>query len=291
MISVISLLVVLTLSILITRIATVALVHTGMSREAARFQARSAFTGVGFTTSEAEQVVNHPVRRRIILLLMLLGNAGIVSAISSLMLTFVNVNTGMPLWARIGVLLTGIAVLWALATSSVVDRWLSLWISWALERWTDLDVRDYEALLQLQGEYEIVEMLVEPDDWWANKSLAELRLQDEGVLVLGIQRADGRYVGAPRGDTVIEPGDELLLYGRETVLHDLDCRKKGRPGDRAHARMVALQKEVMRKESLGDRIITELEKLERELEELEHEVVEMEEEPVPDKVQDGAGEG
>lgn len=290
MISVISLLVVLTLSILITRIATVALVHTGMSREAARFQARSAFTGVGFTTSEAEQVVNHPVRRRIILLLMLLGNAGIVSAISSLMLTFVNVNTGMPIWARIGVLLVGIAVLWALATSSVVDRWLSLWISWALERWTDLDVRDYEALLQLQGEYEIVEMLVEPDDWWANKSLSELRLQDEGVLVLGIQRADGRYIGAPRGNTVIEPGDELLLYGRETVLHDLDCRKQGRRGDQAHARMVAIQRETMRRENLEDQIVTELEKLERELEELEHEVVaELEEEGASDGAQPGAG--
>ncbi len=290
MISVISLLVVLTLSILITRIATVALVHTGMSREAARFQARSAFTGVGFTTSEAEQVVNHPVRRRIILLLMLLGNAGIVSAISSLMLTFVNVNTGMPIWARIGVLLAGIAVLWALATSSVVDRWLSLWISWALERWTDLDVRDYEALLQLQGEYEIVEMLVEPGDWWAHKSLAELRLQDEGVLVLGIQRADGRYIGAPRGDTVIEPGDELLLYGREMVLHDLDCRKRGRRGDQAHARMVEIQREVMRKENLEDHIVTELEKLERELEELEHEVVaELEEEGASGSAQDGSG--
>ena len=37
-------------------------VATGTSSELARFQARSAFTGVGFTTSEAESVVLHPVR-------------------------------------------------------------------------------------------------------------------------------------------------------------------------------------------------------------------------------------
>lgn len=84
-----SLRVVLSVSILITRIATIALTHTGLSRETARFQARSAFTGAGFTTDEAESAVNHPVRRRMLMLLMLLGNAGIVTAISSMMLTFV----------------------------------------------------------------------------------------------------------------------------------------------------------------------------------------------------------
>jgi hypothetical protein len=89
MLAAISLLVVLSLSILITRIATVALAHTGLSQETARFQARSAFTGVGFTTTEAESVDNHPVRRRILMLLMLLGNAGIVTAVASMMLTFV----------------------------------------------------------------------------------------------------------------------------------------------------------------------------------------------------------
>ena len=72
MLSIISLLVVLTLSILVTRIATVALTYTGLSRESARFQARSAFTGVGFTTNESEKVVNHPLRRKILMLLMLL---------------------------------------------------------------------------------------------------------------------------------------------------------------------------------------------------------------------------
>src|SRR5699024_9833199 len=89
MIAAISLFIVVFLSVLITRIATIALTHTGLSRESARFQARSALTGSGFTTSESEKVVSHPVRRRIILLLMLIGNAGIVTAVSSLILTFV----------------------------------------------------------------------------------------------------------------------------------------------------------------------------------------------------------
>jgi len=37
-----------------------------LSVEAAHFQARSALTGVGFTTSESELIVGHPARRRIV---------------------------------------------------------------------------------------------------------------------------------------------------------------------------------------------------------------------------------
>jgi hypothetical protein len=88
MVALISVLVIVLLSLLVVRVATVALSLTGMSREAARFQARSALTGVGFTTSEAEDVVTHPVRRRIVGGLMLLGSAGLVTAVSSLILSF-----------------------------------------------------------------------------------------------------------------------------------------------------------------------------------------------------------
>ena len=46
MLPIVSILVIVGLSLLVTRVASVALVHTGLGREAARFQARSAFTGV-----------------------------------------------------------------------------------------------------------------------------------------------------------------------------------------------------------------------------------------------------
>lgn len=86
MIEVVSLLVVLVMSLIITRVATVALALTGMSQPAARFQARSALTGAGFTTSESERVVNHPVRRRVIMWLMLVGNTGLVLGASLMVL-------------------------------------------------------------------------------------------------------------------------------------------------------------------------------------------------------------
>ena len=109
-----------TVGLLITRVATVALTITGMSLEQARFQARSAFTGTGFTTSEAEAVVGHPARRRIVMTLMLVSGAGAVSVLGTLILTF--------------------------ARNPVVDRALRRVIERLLRRVTDLDSERSRAL-------------------------------------------------------------------------------------------------------------------------------------------------
>ncbi|MDI6886556.1 MAG: hypothetical protein QMD22_09525, partial [archaeon] len=53
-------LLVIFISFLVVRAAAIALMMTGMDEKRARFQALSAFTGTGFTTREAESVVNHP---------------------------------------------------------------------------------------------------------------------------------------------------------------------------------------------------------------------------------------
>ncbi len=252
MIPIISLLVALIISLLITRIATVALTLTGLSQQSARFQARSAFTGVGFTTTEAEKVVNHPVRRRILMLLMLLGNVGIVTVIASIILTFVDSTGGIAWYWSLLWLTLGLGFIWIVATSQWLDQRLSVLIGWALKRWAKMDVRDYAAVLHLSGDYGVMELQVEAEDWLAEKRLADLDLPDEGVLVLGIRRLDGTYVGAPKGPTRIKADDTLLLYGRSPVLADLDQRRADITGEAAHHRLVAEQRNVLAEQERED---------------------------------------
>lgn len=247
MTAILSLLLVVTLSILVTRVAAVALRHTGLARQTARFQARSAFSGAGFTTNESEKVVNHPVRRRIVLTLMLLGNAGIVTAVSSLILAFVaQGENGIPLAYKIGLLVTGLVVLWAVATSQWVDRLLSRLVDRALKRFTRLDVSDYEGLLHLAGDYRIVEVQVEDGGWLDNRPLAELRPDQEGVLVLGVLTEDGEWLGAPAGSVRPQSGDTLIVYGRAKAIRDLTERRAG--DERAHQDAIAEQERVAEQE-------------------------------------------
>lgn len=225
MVSVVSLLLVLALSMLVIRIGSVAFLMTGLSEDVARFQSLSAFSGTGFTTDEAENIVKHPARRRIATLLIRLGSIGVVSSIATLLLSFVGAGSAAPL--RLLVLLLGALVLFALARSPAFNRLLTPLIEHSLARYTTLDLRDYADLLHLREDYRIVEVEVGGHTWLANRTIGELSLSSEGILVLGVKRPGEDYIGAPPADLWLRSGDLLVLYGRKHRLHELSTRASG----------------------------------------------------------------
>ena len=251
MFAIASLLLIAALSLIVTRVATVVLVATGTAHHVARFQARSALTGSGFTTSESERVVNHPVRRRVIATLMLLGNVGLVGAASTAILGFQGGASGRAGW-RIAELGAGLLILVLVSRNRWLDRKFTDWTSRILRRHTDLPARDLAGLLKLSGDYTVQELAVAADDWIAGRSLADLGLRDEGIVVLGLTRSDGHYLGAPTGNTVICPGDNLVLYGRAGRLRELDDRKNGASGAQARAAAVREQEQIERDEAQSD---------------------------------------
>lgn len=237
MVAIATLLVVVTMTLVVNRVGAIALTATGLSGEVAHLQARSALTGVGFTTSESELIVNHPVRRRILLSLMLVGNAGLVTIIATLVVGLADSGNSGDTLIRVGTLLGGLLLILLGARSAVIDRLLTKAISWALRRFTTLDVRDYVQLLDLASNYAVAELGVESDSWLVEHQLADLHLPAEGVLVLGVRRADGSFIGAPRGNTEIHEHDTLIVYGYTDVLADLGTRKVGMAGDAAHVEL------------------------------------------------------
>ena len=67
-------------------------------------------------------------------------------------------------------------------------------------------------------------------------------------MVLGITRSNGDYLGAPDGETEVNSDDVLILYGRATVMRDLDERKRGYTGNMAHHQRMLDQKKIERQE-------------------------------------------
>lgn len=239
---------IISLSVLATRIGTLALVHTGISKETAKFQARSAFMGVGFTTNESEMVVNHPVRRRILTILIFLGNAGIITTISSAIFSFISLEGSGFFSLEVLVLCSGLLLLIFLSRSKWIDRKLSVIINKALQRYTRLDVRDYYNLLHLEGDYMVQEIKAEESNWITGKSLQNLQLDKEGLLVLGIKRANGEYTGAPTGTTEVKEGDIAIIYGHSSLLESLGKRQEGEEGNQQHEDASKVKSEAERKE-------------------------------------------
>ena len=246
MIALISLLLVILFSIIVVRLGSVALKMTGLSKDVAIFQAQSAFSGVGFTTSESEIVVSHPVRRRIIRILMMLGSAGLTSAMATLVLTFIGKSPQEMLYRGLW-LLIGLVALYLFARSEHIDRYMSKLFEKILDKWTTIRIYDYEQLLGLSKGYTISKIKVKEDSWLAGKTLKELELEREGIIVLGIYRkvnGKERYMGAPKPSTRIEVGDLIVCYGREDAIIELSKRLKGIKGDLQHKR--AIEKEKIR---------------------------------------------
>ena len=242
MLAAVSLFVIITLSALVTKVAAIALMHTGLSTEIAKFQARSAYTGSGYTSQESEKLMNHPVRRKIVYMLMLIGNAGIITTLSSLMLTFLLPNNRSSLVYSLIFIVVALSALWFAIKSKVVDRWLSKMIDRALKKYTNIDVKDYAAILHLSGEYQISELRVRKTSWLAGKTLLELDLISEGINVLGIQQKEGEYIGAPGGDDVINAGDVITMYGKAEIFKNIDARDDDFLGHWNHQKIVELEK-------------------------------------------------
>ena len=257
---VVALIIVLAMSLLVIRVATVALAFTGLSEELARFQTQSAFFGVGFTTKESEAITSHPVRRRIISVLMILGHAVFATAVSTMILSFMDKQN---ILARLLYIAAGVLILWIVFTREWGNRKLLRLISLALRRWTTLNVRDYSSLLHLASRYSVTETLVQPKDWVADKTLGQLDLTREGVLVLGVQKPDGTYIGAPTGRTQIAEKDTMILYGRQEALAELDRRRTGLRGDSAHEKAIAQQKVVVKEQTKQEREQERIRKLEQ----------------------------
>ncbi|MCK5113839.1 MAG: potassium transporter TrkA [Phycisphaerae bacterium] len=239
MLAVIGLLIVLLMALCVTRIASEALVLTGLTRSVARFQARSAYTGAGFTTSEAEVITSDPMRRKIIMWLMLLGHIGFVTVIGSAMLSLTSKH-GIDGWKHWVVLCCGIVFLLWLTFSKWVQKTMGRMISWALKKFAKIQVQDYKHLLHIGQEYGISAVHIPSGSWLGGMKVNGVFKYERQVVLLGIETPDGQYNGAPKSTTTFTTSDVLMLYGPTSKIaefrNSIDLPEKPeRPDSKANA--------------------------------------------------------
>lgn len=223
--SIIALVIIILLSLFIVRVGSTALMMTGLSWDSASFQAYSAFFGVGFTTREAELVVNHPFRRRIIRDLILAGNVGLTSALATIIVTFLQKNDSSATLTTIGLVAITVITILLLGKIEIIQRVLDRSIRMGLEKLGKIHVMDYELVLRAQSGFCVSELDISEDHFLSGKELGESRPADHGIIVLGITKTDHNFIGAPDRHHIIEAGDSLLIYGHEKNLKKLSLKK------------------------------------------------------------------
>jgi hypothetical protein len=212
------LVIVILVSFLIVRIGGLALEMTGMEPSRARFQALSAFTGTGFTTQEAELVVTHPARRQIVIVLMILGNAGIVTVISTFVVSLLQ-RDAYRFTLNIILILAAVVLVWRLALSTRVAEMLKTRVQKRLLKNPRFQPLAFEYVLQQAKGYGIIRVAVEESSHLAGKTLSELGTTSKGVLVLSIER-EGEVIPVPKARDKIQIGDALLCFGMLSQIRE-----------------------------------------------------------------------
>ncbi|GAB5495063.1 MAG: TrkA C-terminal domain-containing protein [Phycisphaerales bacterium] len=217
-------------SLLIVRVGATAFRMTGLSEDVSLFQSLSCFFGVGFTTREAELIVTHPVRRKIASYLIVIGNIGILTALSAMVVTFMQsepdwlekilgVENGLlPFVIRVLIIIVGVLLIVMLFRFKIISLALESVIQKSLEKSGVVRPTDFETLLHTGHGYAVTEYLLEKEHPLIGCSLGDAGLGHRGVLVLGIDRGDGEYIGAPNRRTTLEEKDLLTVYGLESAI-------------------------------------------------------------------------
>lgn len=207
--------IIFTVSTVIVRVASTIMRLTGLPDNVARFQSLSAMTGTGFTTRKSELIVNYPIRRRVLMTLMLIGNLGLVSIVSTFVVTFGEIGPATtPVLTQVLWFVGGLVLSFLVLVNPVVDGLLCRFLSWLLQRTTSLGKRSYVRLLSLEDDMTIAEHHLR-----LQKAVMIGDLIPDGIdLAVIMIRGDETKHPSQLGDEIeIEPFETAICFGKEEM--------------------------------------------------------------------------
>ena len=214
------LLVIILISFIVVRIGAFALQLTGMGPEIAAFQALSAFSGTGFTTSESERVVRSRPRRRIITVLIILGNAGLVTVIASLVASFTQVTGYGWFFIRLGVIIVGILILYRIVIGSKLGNKVLHRFRKPLMKSILKGSPNTEEIYHFGKGWGINLVVIYGDSKNIGLSLADVTAGKDDVEILAIDRSYA-FLPKPDKNEKVMDGDRLLIYGTRKSVEEL----------------------------------------------------------------------
>lgn len=247
MISLLLLFLTIIVSGIFERIGAIALELTGMPEEQAKFQALSAFSGVGFTTKEAEFAIGHPQRRRIISSLINFGSAGIITTLITLGGTLLSGKSILETFSRdpkyswmpfnfpTMVLIFAIVVFYILAKlleRPSASRFVKEFVSAVLLKAKIVKPLSFHEVLVNGNGYGIFQIEISDQNPLAGKTVREARLEEQEIKLLYVNRLS-ESINSPDKTMSFNVGDIAAFYGPIAAIHDtcVDLREEEKKED------------------------------------------------------------
>ncbi len=218
--------IVLTVSFIVVRIGAIAFQLTGLEWSLAKFQALSCFTGTGFTTRESELITRNIQRRRIASVLMVLGNAGLVSLIatfanslrtdaSGFNIPFLHLSSTAWLSPLVNLIVITVFVYvgYKIFTRTNISRKLTNLLRAKIINRGIIKRISFEELVISTGGYGVSSINICRNSPVADKALRDSNLREWDITVLAIERKR-ETIPNPSADTKILLDDTMICFGK-----------------------------------------------------------------------------
>ncbi|ABR49693.1 TrkA-C domain protein [Alkaliphilus metalliredigens QYMF] len=197
---------------LVVEILSIALKITGLDMDKARFQVVSILTGTGFTTRESELITQHPTRRKIALVLMLISYVGTAVFIGIIFSALRTNESFVYFFAYAGVVI--LLTLFFLRNKYILHRFESIIERQLLKQMNiNRKYKTAEEVLNLNDEYGVAEFIIDEDSGLLGSTLEKSGLKQNYIQVLNIDRG-GKMIHFPKHTFVFQSGDKLVVYGQ-----------------------------------------------------------------------------
>lgn len=238
--------VVFVVSFVVVRIGAIAFQLTGIEWSMAKFQSLSCFTSTGFTTKEAELVTATPQRRRIASVLIVLGHAGFVTMIATLVNSLRAqqiIESGLsrsilpfelpPFWAQLinlAIIIVAVYAIYRIFTNTRFARKLTDALRRRIIKKEIFKPVSFEELLLATGGYGVSRVIVGAESPILDRTLSESPLRSWDITVLAVIRG-GETIPNPAANVKILSGDELICFGKLDNIRSRICLSSQQPVD------------------------------------------------------------
>ncbi|MCR5112575.1 MAG: TrkA C-terminal domain-containing protein [Acholeplasmatales bacterium] len=220
--------------IVFIEVFTVIFRATGLTKSKAKYQTISLFTNCGFTTSESEVITSSPIRRRIALIVMIVGHIFSVLIVSIVISAFGEIGTEMKTedYISIIIILGVFALAILIFLLPFVNKPISNWLEkMVLRHIARKEKTNTITILDSYGKSSIAQVIINvvPESM-NDKPLFDMNLRSYSINLLLIKRKN-KVIDVDR-DTMIQKGDVLVAFGPLQNIKDL-FRSHGKVEDTA----------------------------------------------------------
>ena len=223
------------ISLIAVRIGAIAFELTGLRWDSAKFQALSCFTGTGFTTKEAELITHHPQRRQIASVLMVLGNAGLVTIIATfansmrpgnfqIALPFTSIVFPERLlpWINLLIIMTFLYLAYRILTKTEISTKFGDIIRKRIKKDYIVKPFSFEELHISTGGYGVSRIELCDDSPMINHTIKESDLRSQDINILAIEREHNITPNPPPSFKILK-GDVLICFGKLHEMRNTFC--------------------------------------------------------------------